>query len=95
MAAQFDFDLMVRLAREAPAEFARKREELILDAIASFRSPDEGHRFQSEIDSERLRSAPGEQAYLAIATKMAASLAKLSALLAAIQSLAGRETVRH
>lgn len=85
---QFDFDLMVQLAREAPAEFARKREELILGAIAAFRSPEDGYRFQSEIDAERVRTAPGEQSCVAIAKRMAASLGKMSALLSDIQVLA-------
>lgn len=95
MAAQldFDFDLMVRLAKEAPAEFARKREELILRTIASFRCPEDGLRFQSEIDSDRIRTAPGEQTCLAIAKKMSLSLGKMSALLGDIQSIAKREIV--
>jgi hypothetical protein len=91
----FDFDLMVRLAREAPAEFARRREELILGTIATFRSPEAGHRFQLEIDAERMRSAPGEQTCLAIAKRMNASLRKMSALLADIQTLAKREIIRR
>lgn len=91
----FDFDLMARLAREAPAEFARKREELILSTIASFRSPEAGRRFQSEIDSDRVRTPPGEQTCLAIARKMSRSLGRMSDLLADIQSLAKVESIRR
>lgn len=84
----FDFDLMARLARESPAEFARKREELILEAIAAFRYPEKGHRFQAEIDADRMRTPPGEKTCLAMAGRLSASLARMSDLLADIQALA-------
>lgn len=90
----FDFDLMARLARESPAEFARKREELILQVIDSFRSPEAGHRFQSQIDSDRMRTSPGEQTCLAMAKRMSTSLGRMSTLLADIQTLARQEIGR-
>lgn len=86
---EFDFDFMAKLAREAPAEFARRREEMILQAIHSFGKPELGHRIQSEIDVERMRTPPGEKTCLLLAAKMNASLERISGLLAEIRSLAG------
>lgn len=84
----FDFELMARLAKESPAEFARKREELILQTIESFRCPEKGHRFQAEIDADRMRTPPGEKTYLAMADRMGSSLARMATLLGEIQSVA-------
>lgn len=50
---QFDFDLMSRLARDNPLEFARRRDELIRHAIASCEVPERARRTQWEIDSSR------------------------------------------
>jgi hypothetical protein len=50
----FDFDLMMRLAGEAPGEFARQREMLIQEAIDSFRVPAHGRQLQAVIDTQRV-----------------------------------------
>lgn len=88
---EFDFDAMARLARESPAEFARRREEMILQAIHSFRKPELGQRIQSEIDLERMRTPPGEKTCLLLAAKMNASLERITRLLAEIRVLARDE----
>lgn len=85
---EFDFELMARLAKEAPAEFAKKREEILLEAIESFRRPEQGHRIQSEIDAERLRNAPGEKTCMAIIQRMGSSLGRMSSLFGDIQEIA-------
>lgn len=84
---EFDFDLMVRLAKENPAEFARKREELLLGAIASFSRPDEGRRAQFEIDMERMRTPPGEQTYAAMAGKLNLLLREMADVFASLKSV--------
>lgn len=92
---EFDFDLMARLARENPAEFARKREELILVAIQSFRSPEQGHKFQFEIDSDRMRTPPGQKTFIAIAQRLSSTLNRMSSLLEDIQTIANQYKVPH
>lgn len=84
----FDFDLMARLAKEDPAEFARQREALIAGLISTFRDPEEGWKMQSEIDLERVCTAPGEQTYLAMGRRMTELLGQMSNLFSDIRSLA-------
>lgn len=84
----FDFDLMARLAKEDPAEFARKREELIRCFIEDSSNPEKGHRIQFEIDLERVRTPPGEQTYLAMAKRMSALLGQMADLFGQIQAIA-------
>lgn len=92
---EFDFDLMARLAQENPAEFARKREELLRRAIESFRRPDEGRQVQFEIDMERMRTSPGEQTCVAMAGKLNLLLRQMADLFAGIQSAAGELPCRQ
>lgn len=80
--SEFDFDLMARLAREAPAEFAARRAELIQGAIARCHCPEEGYRLQGEIDAERLQTAPGKDTYCAMADKLSVLVKRMSALVA-------------
>jgi hypothetical protein len=84
----FDFDLMARLAKENPAEFARKREELIRNFIENSSNPERGHRIQFEIDMERVRTPPGEQTYLAMARRLSLLLGQMSNLFSDIQAIA-------
>lgn len=91
----FDFDLMARLAKENPAEFARRREELIRDFIENSNNPERGHRIQFEIDMERVRTAPGEQTYLAMAKRLTLLLGQMSDLFRDIQTIARQENVKR
>ncbi|MBS1190441.1 MAG: hypothetical protein H6R10_2233 [Rhodocyclaceae bacterium] len=84
----FDFDLMARLAKENPAEFARRREELIRNFIENSSNPEKGHRIQFQIDMERMRTAPGEQTYLAMARRLTFLLKRMSDLFGDIQTIA-------
>lgn len=84
----FDFDLMARLAKEDPAEFARRREALIAGLISTFRDPEEGWRMQSEIDMERVRTAPGEKTCLAMSRRMGELLGQMSNLFSDIRTIA-------
>lgn len=84
----FDFDLMTKLAKENPAEFARKRHELIENLISTFPDPEEGWRMQSEIDMERMRTSPGEKTYMAMGRQMCLLLGQISHLFSDIQSIA-------
>lgn len=90
----FDFDLMARLAKENPAEFARKRTELIRDFIENSSNPERGHRIQFEIDMERVRTPPGEQTYLAMAKRLSLLLGQMSNLFRDIQTIARQEKAR-
>lgn len=92
---EFDFDLMARLARESPAEFASRREEILLEAIKAFRRPEDGRRIQAEIDAERLRTAPGEKTCVAIMQRMGSSLGRMSSLFADVHELARKERIKR
>ena len=85
---EFDFDLMARLAKEDPAEFAKMREELIRDYIENSGNPEKGRRMQFEIDMERVRTPPGEQTYLAMAKRLSLLLGQMSDLFTDIQAIA-------
>lgn len=87
---EFDFDLMARLARESPTEFARRREELLLAAIESFRVPEQGRRAQFAIDAERMATAPGAETCVAIARRLGGLLVEMSRLLKDMQAVAKR-----
>lgn len=84
---EFDFDLLATLAKESPAEFARRRAELIHQAIATCRHPEEGFRMQSEIDVERMKTAPGAKACQAIADRLSVLVKRMSALVEEIDAL--------
>ena len=92
---EFDFDLMARLAKENPAEFARKREELIRDFIDNSSNPEKGRRIQFEIDMERVRTAPGQQTYLAMAKRLSLLLGQMSDLFGDIQAFARQQKTRE
>lgn len=92
---EFDFDLMARLAKENPTEFARKREQLIRDFIDNSSNPEKGRRIQFEIDMERVRTAPGQQTYLAMAKRLSLLLGQLSDLFGDIQTIARQRKVRE
>lgn len=85
---EFDFDLMARLAKEDPAEFARRRELLIQQAIAAFPDPELGQRLQAEIDLERVCAPQGEKSYLALGRRMSGLLGQMSALYGGLSRLA-------
>ena len=91
----FDFDLMARLAQENPAEFARKREELIRDFIENSSNPEKGRRIQFEIDMERVRTPPGEKTYLAMAKRLGLLLGQMSDLFSDIQAIARQHNVKR
>lgn len=91
----FDFDLMARLAKEDPAEFARHREELIRDMIESFPNPEEGRRLQFEIDMERIRTPPGEKTFLAMAERLGLLLGQMATLFDDIRGIAEQSRLRH
>lgn len=91
----FDFDLMARLAKENPAEFARRREELIRDFIENSGNPEKGRRIQFEIDMERVRTPPGEQTYLAMAKRLTLLLGQMSDLFGDIQAIARQQTMKR
>lgn len=76
---KFDFELMARLAIEAPEEFARMREALIREAIESFQTPSNGALLQAEIDAQQMPS-PQEADALAVAGKRVAALAAMLSL---------------
>lgn len=85
-ASDFNFDHMAALAREAPEQFARRREELIQAAIASCCRPEEGVLMQGEIDAERLRTAPGAATYMAMADRLDVLMRRMNELLAEASS---------
>lgn len=67
---EFNFDLLARLANNAPEEFSRQRELLIKSAIVKSCNPNNAMNFQSEIDSMRLQTALGEDTYLIITNRL-------------------------
>lgn len=84
---EFDFDLLATLARESPAEFARRRAELIHQAIATCHHPEEGIRMQSEIDVDRMKTAPGANTCREIADQLSVLVKRMSALVEEIDAL--------
>lgn len=89
----FDFDMMAKLAKENPAEFARKREELIRNFIDNSSNPERGRQIQFEIDMERVRTPPGKQTYLAMAKRLTVLLGQMSDLFGDIQVIARQQNV--
>jgi len=66
----FDFDLMAKLAKESPAEFARLRAILIDQAIGSFSDAVDGGELQGEIDLERVCCGHGAEASVALTKRL-------------------------
>lgn len=94
---EFDFDAMAELARNAPDEFARRREALIGAAIALSLHPEAGWRMQAEIDARRLHMASSRSACLMLAEELRAMARHLASAVAemgrgAEAAVAGRET---
>lgn len=83
--SNFDFDLLARLAKEAPAEFALRRAALIREAVAACDNLAEGNRLQEEIDARRMEGAPGMETSLAIAAMLGSSVERMAARMAALK----------
>ncbi|HZX32432.1 MAG TPA: hypothetical protein VFF03_13855, partial [Rhodocyclaceae bacterium] len=67
----------------------------IRDFIDNSGNPEKGRRIQFEIDMERVRTAPGEQTYLAMGKRLILLLGQMSDLFRDIQAIASRENVKR
>lgn len=85
----FDFDAMLALAKDAPMEFAKKRDELIRCAIESCADPKRGENIQKEIDVYRAQALEDcQEAHLVILERGLGALRdRFSERLLAIRSI--------